>query len=99
MAILRIEDSLAAVSTDSQEELSGKNLLRDRTVPVSEKYISQVAKQIEGGVTKSLYREFSRTKSRNIAPLSKLDEFLVTSQMRVESGTISGISRKSDWRS
>ena len=55
-----------------------------------------MSKEIEGRVTKKLSQEFSRTKSRILGALSKLDEFLLNPQVRICSVTVLGTSRNSD---
>ena len=42
---------------------------------MAQEYIFQVSAGIKGRVTKKLSKEFSRTKSRILGALSKLDEF------------------------
>ena len=48
---------------------------------MAQEYISQVSEEIEGRVIKKLSKEFSRTDSRIMAALSKLDEFLLNPQV------------------
>ena len=52
-----------------------------------------MSKEIEGRVTKKLSQNFSRTKSRILGALSKLDEFRLNPQVRVHSGTAPETSR------
>ena len=59
-------------------------------------YISQVSEEIEGRVTKKLSKEFSRTESRVLGALSKLDEFLLNPQVRTCSVAVPGTSRNSN---
>ena len=59
-------------------------------------YISQVSEEIKGRVTKKLSKEFSRTESRILRALSKLDEFLLSPQVRTCSVAVPGTSRNSD---
>ena len=63
---------------------------------ITDGYITQVSKEIEGRVTKKLSQEFSRTESRILWALSKLDEFLLNPQMQTLSGTVPGASRNYD---
>ena len=51
-----------------------------------------MSEEIEGMVTKKLSKELSRTESRNMAALSKLDEFILKPQVRAISGTVLGTS-------
>ena len=60
--------------------------------------ISQVSEEIEGRVTKKLSEEFSRTESRILGALSKLDEFLRNAQVRTCSVAVPGTTRNSDSR-
>ena len=50
--------------------------------------LTQVTREIEGRVTKKLSQEYSRTESRILGTLSKLDEFLLNHQIRMHSGTV-----------
>ena len=61
---------------------------------MAQKYISQVSEKMEGRVTKNISKEFSWTESRNLGALSKLDEFLLNSQVRTCSVAVPGTSRK-----
>ena len=61
-----------------------------------QKYISQVSEEIEGKVTKKLSEEISRTESRILGSLSKLDEFFLNPQTRTCSGVVPGTSRNKD---
>ena len=82
MATLRNKRKLAAVSTETPE---GSRSSRIQTVldpELTQDYISQVSEEIEGRVTKKLSKEFSKTESRILGALSKLDEFLLNPQVR-----------------
>ena len=61
-----------------------------------QEYISQVSEDIDGRVTKKLSKEFSRTESRILGALSKLDEFLPNPQVRTCSVAVPGTSRNSN---
>ena len=63
---------------------------------LTQDYISQVSEEIEGRVTKKLSKEFSRTESRILGALSKLDEFLLNPQVRTCSAVAPGTSRSSN---
>ena len=83
MATLRKKRKLAAVSRETPESTrSGRtqNILDPES---TQDYISQVSEEIEGRVTKKLSKEFSRTESRILGALSKLDEFLLNPQVRI----------------
>ena len=94
MATLRNKRNLAATAGETQEEHPENGQLRNTYVPrINEEYITQVSKEIEGRVTKKLSQEFSGTDSSILGALSKLDEFLLNPQVRIHSGTVSGISQ------
>ena len=63
---------------------------------MAQEYISQVSEEIEGRVTEKLSKEFSRTESRVLAALSKLDEFLLNPQVRTCSVAVPGTSRNNN---
>ena len=63
---------------------------------MTEEYITQVSEETEDRVTKKLSQDFSRTDSRTLGALSKLDEFLLNPQLRTCSGTVPGTSRNKD---
>ena len=70
---------------------------RDTIFPgVNEDYITEVSEKMERRVIKKLFWEFNRTGNRFLGAMSKLDEFLLESEVRVQSGTVQGTSRKSD---
>ena len=81
MATLRNKRKLAAGTRETQEGNSRNGQSRNTSVPrINEEYITQVSEEIEGRVTKKLSQEFSRTESRILGTLSKLDEFLLNQQ-------------------
>ena len=89
MATLRNKRKLTAVTREIQEENPRNGQSRNTSVPrINEEYITQLAEEIEGRVTKKLSQEFSRTESRISGALSKLDEFLLNQQIRTHSGTV-----------
>ena len=63
---------------------------------MAQEYIPQVSEEIEGRVTKKLSKEFSRTESRILGALSKLDDFLLNPQVRTCSVAVLGTSRNSN---
>ena len=63
---------------------------------MAQEYISQVSEEIEGRVTKKLSKQFSRTESRILGALSKLDDFLLKPQVRTCSVAVPGTSRNID---
>ena len=92
MATLRNKRKLAAVSRETPE---GSRSSRGHTVldpELTHDYISQVSDEIEGWVTKKLSKEFSKTESRILGTLSKLDEFFLNPQVRNCSVAVQGTS-------
>ena len=92
MATLRNKRKLAAVSREPPEGSRGsrgQNLLDPE---LTQEYISQVSKETEGRVIKKLSKEFSKTESRFLGALSKLDEFLLNPQVRTYSVAVQGTS-------
>ena len=96
MATLRKKRKLAAVwreTPESSRSSRGQNVLDPE---LTQEYISQVSEEIEGRVTKKLSKEFSRTESRILGALSKIDEFLLNPQVRTCSVAAHGTSRNSN---
>ena len=93
MATLRNGRKLAAVSRETPEgsrSSRGQNVLDPE---LTQDYISQVSEEIEGRVTKKLSKEFSKTESRILGALSKLDEFLLNPQVLTCSVAVQGTFR------
>ena len=93
MATLRNKRRLPAVSRETPEGSRsgrGQNVLYPE---LTQDYISQVSEEIEGRVTKKLSKEFNKTESRILGALSKLDEFLLSPQVRTCSVAVQGTSR------
>ena len=63
---------------------------------MAQEYISQVSEEDEGRVTKNFSKEFSRTDSRILGALTKLDELLLNPQVRTCSIAVPGTSRNND---
>ena len=96
MEALRNKRKLAAVSRETREN-TRKSQSQDTLDPeMAQEHISQVSEEIEERVTRKLSKEFSRTESRILAALSKLDEILLNPQVRTCSVTVPGTSRNSD---
>ena len=94
MATLRNKRKLAAVTRETQEEHPRNGQSRNTSVPrTNEESITQVSEEIEGRGSKKLSQEFSRTESRILGALSKLDEFLLNQQIRTHSETVPGTFR------
>ena len=97
MATLRNKRTLADVTREIQEENPRNGQSRNTSVPrINEEYITQVSEEMEGRVTKKLSQEFSRTESRVLAALSKLDDFLLNPLIRTHSGTVPGTFRNTN---
>ena len=96
MATLRNKRNLAAVSKETPESSRssiGQNVLDPE---LTQDYISQVSEEIEGRVTKKLSKEFSKTESRILSALSKLDEFLLNPQVQTCPVAVPGTSRNNN---
>ena len=92
MATLGNKRNLAAVLRETPEgsrSSRGPNALDPE---LTQDYISQVSEDIEGRVSKKLSKEFSKTESRILGALSKLDEFLLNPQVRTCSVAVQGTS-------
>ena len=97
IATLRNKRKLAAVTRKTQEELPRNGHSRNTSVPrINEEHITQLSEEIEGRVTKKLSQEYSRTDSRILGALSKLDEFLLNPQIRTHCRTVPGTFRNTN---
>ena len=96
MATLRNKRKLAAVSRETPESTRNRRTQDILDPELTQDYISQVSEEIEGRVTKKLSKEFSRTESRILGALSKLDEFLLNPQVRTCSVVAPGTSRSNN---
>ena len=96
MATLGNKRKLAAVSRETPENTRSGRAPNVLDPELTQEYISQVSEEIEGRVTKKLSQEFSRTESRILGALSKLDEFLLNPQVRTCSVIAPGTSRSSN---
>ena len=96
METLRNKRKLAAGSRETPESTRSGRTQNILDPELTQDYISQVSEEIEGRVTKKLSREFSRTESRILGALSKLDEFLLNPQVRTCSVAVPGTSRSSN---
>ena len=96
MATFRNKRKLAAVSRETPE--SSRNSRSQNTLDseLVQDYISQVSEEIEGRISEKLSKEFSRTESRILGALSKLDDFLLNPQVRTCSVAVPGTSRNID---
>ena len=97
MATLRNKRKLAAVSRETPKSTRTGRTQNILDPELTQDYISQVSEEIEGRVTRKLLsKEFSRTESRILGALSKLDEFLLNPQVRTCSVAAPGTSRSSN---
>ena len=96
MSTLRNKRKLTAVSRKTPETTRNSQSLNAIDPEMAQGYISQVSEEIEGRVTKKLSKGFSRTESRILGALSKLDGFLLNPQVRTCSVAVPGTSRNSN---
>ena len=82
MGRLKNKRKLAAVSREMPESTRNSRGQNTLDAESTQDHISQVSEEIEGRVTKNHLKEFSRTESRILGALSKLDEFLLNPQVR-----------------
>ena len=74
----RNKRKLAALIKENCEEHPKSNLAQNSNVSRSqEDYITQFSEEIEGRVKKKLSQEFSRTETRILGALARLDNFLM----------------------
>ena len=93
MSNLRNWRKLAAISRKTQEHPENGQSQNTSVPRINKHYITQVSEEIENRVTKQLFQEFSRTESRILGGLSKLNEFLLNSEMGTLSRIVPGTSR------
>ena len=94
MATLRNKRKLAAVTRKTQEENPRNGQSRNTSVPrINEEKITQVSEEIEGRASKKLSQEFSRTDSRILGALTKLNEFISNQQIHTHFETVPGAFR------
>ena len=96
MATLRSKKKLAEVSREAPEGTRSSRAQNVLDTDLTQDYISQVSEEIEGRVTEKLSKEFSRSESRILGALSKLDEFLLNPQVRTCSVAVPGTSRNNN---
>ena len=93
MATLRDNRKLVEISTEPPENTGNNQSRNALNLGMAEKYIAQVSKEIEGQVTKKISQQFSRTESRILGAVSKLDDFLLNPQVWSCSVAVSGTPR------
>ena len=96
MATLRNKRKLAAVSRETPEKTRDSHSQNTRDPGKAQLYFSQVSEEIEGRVTKEIYKDFNRTESRILAALCKLHEFFLSPQVRTCSVAAPGTSINKD---
>ena len=96
MATLRNKKKLAAVSRETAEGSRSSRAQNVLDSELTQDFISQVSEEIERRVTKKLSKEFSKTESRILGALSKLDEFLLNPQFRTCSVAVPESSRNNN---
>ena len=86
---LKNKKELAAVNKRSQNQDPRNKLSRATNAPrINMDYMTRVSEEIHGRLTKYIFHEFSRTESRILGALSKLDDFCLISQVCVQSGIV-----------
>ena len=93
MPTLKIRRKLAAMPMETQEYPGNIQSQNSSAPGMTEVYIAQISKEIEGRITKTVSQEFSKTESRIFGALSKLDEILLNPQKRKFSGSVMGTFR------
>ena len=96
MATLRNKRKLAAVSRETPEVSRSSRAQNVLDPESAQDYVSQISEEIEGRVTKKLPKEFSKTESRILGALSKLDELLLNPQVRTCSVAVPGTFRNNN---
>ena len=96
MATLRNKRKLAAVSIETPEGSRSSRAQNVLDPELTQGYISQVSEEMEGRVTKKFSKELSRTESRILGALSKLDELFLNPQVRTCSVAVQGTSRNNN---
>ena len=96
MAMLGNKRNLAAVPRETPEKTRKSRAQNVLGPELTQHHISQVSEEIRGRMSKKLSKEFSRTRSRVFGAFSKLDEFLLDTQVRTCSVALSGTSRSSN---
>ena len=92
MATLRNKRKLATMARERQKNPRNHQLQNSAAPGITENYIAQVSEDI----TKKLSQDFSKTESRILDALSKLDEFLLNPQIRTFCGTTPRTIRNTD---
>ena len=96
MATLRNKKKLSAVSRETPEGNRSSRAQNVLDPESAQDYISQASEKIKGRVTEKLSKEFSKTESRILGALSKLDELLLNPQVRTCSVAVPRTSRNNN---
>ena len=96
MATLGNKRKLAAVSREAREGSRSSRAQNVLDRESAQDYISQVSQEIKGRVNKKLSKEFSKTESRILGALSKLDDLLLNPQVRTCSVAVPERSRNNN---
>ena len=96
MASFRNKRKLSAVSRETQVYPRISQSQNTPAPGITEEYLAQIFEEIEGRVTKKRSLEFSRTESRILGALSKLDNFLMNPQVQTFCGTVPATFRNAD---
>ena len=97
MATLRNKRKLAKKFQVKHLKIQGTVSHKNTPDPgMARKCICYVSEEIERSVTKKLSKEFSRTESRILGALSKVDEFLLNPQVLTCSVPVPATSRNND---
>ena len=88
------QEKVGAVIRVTQEEHPRNSQSPNTYVRIiNEEYITQAFEEIEGRVNKKMSQEISKTGSRVLGALFKLDKFLSNTQVQTQSGNVPGTSR------
>ena len=93
---MRNKRKLASISKESPENTRNSQSQNTLDPVMTEEDIAQVSEENEGEVSKKLYKKISRTESRILGVLSKLDEFLLNPQVRTCSVAVPATSRNNN---
>ena len=96
MATLKNKRKLAAVSRETPENTRNNQLQNTLSPGMAEECITQISEETEERVTKKNSQAFSRTESRILGALSKLDELRLNPQVRTCSVAVPGTSRNNN---
>ena len=84
----RKKKKLAALNRENCDEHPRSKLAQNSNVPRSlEDHITQVSEENQGGVTKKLSQDFSRTENRILGALARLDDSFMNPLIQGHSGT------------